>query len=135
MSLHWFRVECNIAMHDKTLHLLSDESEAKFQAAFSHVCAVGWSVATGNNGRIPQAALPFVHGTQETADLLVKYGLWKRRTAAWEIHNFLMYQQASEVTEAKRKAQSFGGKAARCKANHGPDCGCNYMSEPSPGGK
>lgn len=131
MALPWFRVDTHIGDHDKILALASDPSPKRWQAAFSYVCGIGWSVDHGTNGRIPVAALPFIHATPATARLLVAHGLWVERTAAWEIRNFLMYQQAAEVDAEKVAQQSFGGKKARCRANHGPDCGCNYMRQPS----
>lgn len=130
MALPWFRLDSHIGSHDKILALLSDPSAKRWQAAFSYVSAIGWSVDHGTNGRIPQSALPFIHATPTTARLLVQYDLWIERTAAWEVKNFLRYQQAAEVDAEKVASQSFGGKKARCRANHGPECGCNYMSAP-----
>lgn len=131
MALPWFRLDTHIGDHDKMLSLASDPSPKRWQAAWSYVCAIGWSVDHGTNGRVPAAALPFVHATPTTARLLVKHDLWIERSAAWEIKNFLEYQQAAEVGDDQRAAQAFGGKKARCRANHGPDCGCNYMGRPS----
>lgn len=130
MALPWFRVDTHIGDHDKILSLISDPSAKRWQAAFSYVCGIGWSVDHGTNGRIPSAALPFIHATPTTARLLVQHGLWLERPAAWEIKNFLLYQQAAEVDDQQVKAKSFGGKKARCRANHGADCGCNYMEPP-----
>lgn len=135
MALTWFRMDNHIGDHDKVLALLSDPSPDRWQAFTSYVSAIGWANDHGTNGRIPVAALPFVHATPDTARLLVKHGLWKERAAAWQIHKFLHYQQAAEVEKEQRAASSFGGKKARCRANHGPDCGCNYMTESPSGGK
>src|SRR5437868_7186513 len=61
MSLPWVRLDSNIASHDKILALLSDPSPKRWQAAASYMFALGWSGDHGTDGRIPQAALPFVH--------------------------------------------------------------------------
>jgi hypothetical protein len=126
MAMSWFRAETNIGSHDKTLHLLNDPSPKRWQAAFSHVCALGWAVAHETDGAIPRVALPFVHGTPATARLLVVHRFWEETLTGWHIRNFADYQELSVVTDEKRAAQSRGGKVARCKANHGPKCGCNY---------
>ena len=80
MGLPWVRLDANISTHDKILYLASDPSAARWQAAFSYVCAIGWSGDQGTDGRISQVALPFVHGTATTARLLVKYQLWDEGT-------------------------------------------------------
>jgi hypothetical protein len=77
MSLPWVRIDSNIASHDKILQLLADPSAKRWQAAFSYVCAIGWSGDHGTDGRVPAMALPFVHGTTATARLLVTYRLWE----------------------------------------------------------
>ncbi len=86
--------------------------------------SLAWSGGHGTDGRIPAAALPFVHGTTTTARLLVTYRLWQEETGAWVIVNFDQRQELQIVSEAKRAAQSMGGKKARCQSNHGPKCGC-----------
>lgn len=124
MSLPWVRLDSNIGSHDKVTDLLSDPSQKKWQAAFSYTVALGWSGGHGTDGRIPKSALPFVHGTPTTARLLVTYRLWEEGAGCWRIVNYAERQQLAIVSEEKRKAQSLGGKKARCRENHGPDCGC-----------
>lgn len=124
MSLPWVRLDTNIGSHDKVLSLLSDPSPKRWQAYASYMTALAWSGGHGTDGRIPASALPFVHGNASTARLLVKYHLWTEQTAAWQIVNFEARQETTKITEAKRAAQSAGGKKARCVQNHGPDCGC-----------
>ena len=122
MGLPWVRLDSNIATHDKILHLVSDPSALRWQAAFSYVCSLGWSGGQGTDGRIPSAALGFVHGNAKTARLLVKYRLWKEATAGYEIVNFGDRQQANAVAEAIRTAKSEGGKLGNCKRHHGDLC-------------
>jgi hypothetical protein len=122
VSLPWVRLDSNIASHDKILALLSDPSPKKWQAAASYMFALGWSGDHGTDGRIPQAALPFIHGTTQTARLLVKYGLWEEKTAAWEVKNFAARQQLSVVTAAKQEVRRIASEKANCTRWHGPKC-------------
>ena len=122
MGLPWVRLDSNIATHDKILHLVSDPSAARWQAAFSYVCSLGWAGGQGTDGRIPSAALGFVHGNAKTARLLVKYRLWKEAPAGYEIVNFGSRQQMNSITETIRTAQSQGGKQGNCKRHHGELC-------------
>lgn len=124
MALPWVRLDSNIASHDKVTDLLSDPSPKRWQAAFSYACALGWAGGHGTDGRIPMSALPFIHGTTATARLLVKHRLWEEGTACWHIVNYAERQQLAAVSEAKKKAQSLGGRKARCQQNHGVECGC-----------
>lgn len=124
MALPWVRLDANIGSHDKILALASDPSPKRWQALASYMISLAWSGGHGTDGRIPTAALPFVHGTTTTARLLVKHRLWTEETAAWSIVNYDQRQELHIVTESKRVAQSLGGKKARCRTNHGPDCGC-----------
>ena len=124
MALPWVRLDANVGSHDKVLSLLADPSPKRWQAYASYMTALAWSGGHGTDGRIPSAALPFVHGNATTARLLVKHGLWRERTAAWEIVNYAERQELTIVSEAKRVAQSLGGKKSRCQTNHGPECGC-----------
>lgn len=132
MSLPWFRVDSHIGSHDKVLNLLSIEGAKpadRWQASFSYICAIGWAVDHGTDGKVPKIALPFVHGTPTTARLLVISKLWIEHATGWEIVNFANRQELTIVTDEKRSAQSAGGKAARCRNNHGLECGCNYSTK------
>src|SRR5574338_728011 len=122
MGLPWVRLDANIATHDKILHLVGDPSTLRWQAAFSYTCALGWAGGQGTNGRIPSAALGFVHGTPKTARLLMKYRLWEEAPGGYQIVNFGLRQRTSEVSDAIRAAQSAGGKRGNCKRHHGDSC-------------
>lgn len=124
MALPWVRLDTNIATHDKILDLLSDDSPERHRAAASYMFSIAWCGGHATDGRVPKAALPFVHGNEETATLLCKYRLWRARTADWLVVNYSDRQETTEVTNAKRQAQSLGGKKSRCITNHGPECGC-----------
>lgn len=121
-GLPWARLDANISTHDKILNLASDPSAARWQAAFSYVCAIAWSTGQGTDGRIPRAALGIVHGNAKTARLLEAYGLWTEIPGAFQIVNFELRQQANQATDAIRTAQSEGGKRGNCRRHHGETC-------------
>lgn len=129
MALPWARLDVNIGSHDKVLSLLSDPSAKRWQAYASYVTSIGWSVGHGTDGRIPAAALPFVHGTEATARLLVKHKLWLERTAAWEIKNFAEYQVLSVIEEKTNRGKAIGAAKANCRRWHGKDCECWQKQE------
>lgn len=126
MSLPWFRVDTGLASHDKILALIADTHPRRWQAAFSYVCAIGWAVDHATDGRIPPAALPFVHGTVSTARLLVidrGFGkLWQEDSSGWEIVNFGVRQELSAITAGKNEARRVAAEKANCTRWHGPDC-------------
>jgi hypothetical protein len=124
MTLPWVRLDSNIASHDKILNLLADPAPVRWQAMTSYVCALGYAGGHGTDGKIPAAALGFVHGNARTARLLVKYGLWREVTSGWEIVNYVARQELAAVSAGKRAAQQVAGKKAACTRWHGPDCGC-----------
>jgi hypothetical protein len=124
VSLPWVRLDSSIASHDKTLGLLSDPSPKRWQAMASYMFGLGWSGEHATDGRIPTAALPFIHGTTTTAALLVKYGFWETAIGGWQIRNYSERQELAVVTEAKRAAQRLSAQRTNCKRYHGPRCGC-----------
>lgn len=124
MALPWVRLDSNIGSHDKVLNLLSDPSAKKWQAYASYLTSIAWAGGHGTDGKVPQTALVFVHGTTTTARLLCKYHLWTEVLTGWEIVNFAERQELNVVAEMKRTARSMSGKKAACVKWHGPECGC-----------
>lgn len=124
MPLPWVRLDSNVAQHDKILALINDKSPKKWQAMSSYFFALAWSGGQGTDGFIPSYALNSVHGTQQTARLLVMYRLWEEGLAGYRIVNYETRQELTIVAEAKRAAQAAGARKANCKRWHGPDCGC-----------
>lgn len=124
MTLPWFRVDTGLASHDKILALLDDGAPPalRWRAAFSYVCSIGWSVDNGTDGKIPRAALPFVHATSSTARLLVTYDLWDLNGNGWEIHNYANRQPLAHVVEADHETRREAGRRAACLRWHGPEC-------------
>ena len=124
MSLQWVRLDSAIASHDKMLNLLADPSPKRWQAAASYMFALGWCGNHGTDGHIPTTALPFVHGTRATAELLVRYRLWESAVGGWHIRNYLLRQQSSLTGEEVKAAQQAGSKKGNCIRWHGEECGC-----------
>ena len=124
MGLPWVRLDSNIGSHDKILALLSDPSPKRWQAAFSYTTALAWAGGHGTDGRIPLAALAFVHGTTQTARLLVTYRLWEEAVNGWDIVNYCERQELEIVAETKRAMKSLAGRKAACARHHGPKCEC-----------
>lgn len=122
MALPWARVDTNMPSHDKILALIADPSPRRWQACSSYQFSILWSVGAGTDGFIPVSALPFVHGTKQTARLLVTYRLWVERTAGWEVVNFAERNQLEVVTAAKNAQRREAAEKANCRRWHGPDC-------------
>lgn len=122
MALPWVRLDSHIASHDKVLALISDPSPKRWQAAFSYVCALGWSGDQGTDGFVPKIALSFVHGTDATARLLVKYRLWEEALTGWQVVNFLERQELAAVTAGKRESRRVAAEKANCSRWHGQKC-------------
>lgn len=125
MALPWVRLDSNIASHDKIVALLDEKPEAlAYRAAFSYVCALGYAGGHGTDGLIAFGALPFIHGTRKTAELLVIHHLWRPEPLGWSIPKFNDRQPSAAVTRAVKNAQRAGAKRANCKRWHGAACRC-----------
>lgn len=125
MALPWVRLDSNIGSHDKILALLDDPSAKKWQAFASYMVSVAWSGGHGTDGRIPKAALPFIHGTEMTARLLCKYRLWEAQTSAWSIVNYAERQELDVVTASKIEGRRIASEKANCARWHGKTCWTN----------
>lgn len=125
MSLPWVRLDSNIASHDKILTLLSERPPVlAYQSAFSYVCSLGYIGGHGTDGLVPFSAIPFVHGTPKTAEMLVRHHLWSPDPLGWRVPNWADRQQSGAVTQAVRGAQRVGALKANCVRWHGGDCKC-----------
>lgn len=122
MGLAWVRLDTNIASHDKILDLLGRRNGRAI--AFSYVCCIAYCGGNGTDGRIPFAALGFVHATKSEMATLVEVGLLKPIPTGWEIVNYGERQQLRAISEVIRTAQSVGGLKGNCLRHHGPECGC-----------
>lgn len=125
MSLPWVRLDSNIAGNDKILALLGEKPGAgEFRAAFSYCCAIGYAGSHETSGLIKFMALPFVHGTKRSAELLVAHHLWAPDPQGWRIVNYEKRQPSAAVIQQVRNAQRAGALKANCTRWHGPDCKC-----------
>jgi hypothetical protein len=124
MALPWVRVDANVAQHDKMLALKADPSPRKWQAIASYFFGLGWSGGQGTDGFIPSYALESVHGTPQTARLLVKYRLWEEGVGGYQIRNYETRQELTIITDSKRAERSASAQKANCVRWHGADCGC-----------
>lgn len=125
MALPWVRLDANIASHDKILNLLNAEGPTKalkYQALWSYCAALGYAGGHGTDGDLPRTALPFIHGTRQTARLLVTYGLWSETPTGWHIVNFEQRQELEAVRVGKREAQRVGAAKGNCHRWHGAEC-------------
>lgn len=123
MSLPWVRLDSNIGTHDKVVQLLSRRDGHK---AFTlYVCSLGYAGGHATDGDISRAALPFIHGTERLANMLVEARLWQHAGAqGWRIHNWEQRQELSIVTAMKETGRKKASAKANCTRWHGPDCGC-----------
>lgn len=123
MSLPWVRLDSNIASHDKIVSLLAQRDGHK---AFTlYVCALGYAGGHGTDGHVPRTSLPFIHGTEKLANLLVEANLWQHEgQKGWKIHNWEHRQELAIISEMKRISKANAGRKSQCVQRHGPDCGC-----------
>ena len=122
MGLPWFRLDSNIAHHDKILALL--ETKNGKGTAFSYVCSIGYAAGNGTDGLVPFAALPFIHARKSDAEALVDAGLWCPHPLGWTIRNYTQRQPSSQVAEAVRAGKTKAALKGNCIRWHGPDCHC-----------
>jgi len=122
VSLPWVRLDSNIASHDKIVELLSKRDGAR---AFTlYVCGLGYAGGHATDGAIPKAALPFIHGTERLAIMLVDHRLWEYTEGGWVIRNWDQRQELAVIAEMKRAGRKAAGAKGACKKWHGPDCEC-----------
>jgi len=125
MALPWVRLDSNIATHDKILALLDEKPEATaYRAAFSYICSLGYCGGHSTDGLIQFSALPFVHGTKKTAELLVRHFLWRPDPLGWTVPHWAERQQSEAVTQSIRNARRAGALKANCRRWHGETCNC-----------
>lgn len=108
--LPWVRLDSGMPENPKIGNVIS--RPGGYKAVFTYLCALSYSGKHGTYGAIPRAALPFIHGTQKEAKMLVEAGLWIAAENGWEIHDWNTYQPTEEyVKTRKEKAR----KAARAR--------------------
>jgi len=73
------------------------------RAAMVYLCGLSVSGGQGSDGFITTESLPFCHGRQADADLLVEFEFWVPQPGGWLIHGWDEFQQSSEETQLRRK--------------------------------
>lgn len=101
MPLPWVRLDTAFPMNQKLLAML--RCKDGHRAAFVYVCGLAVSGGQGSDGFVSFESLPFAHGRQADADLLVEFGFWMRRPGGWLINGWDEFQQSTEETQLRRK--------------------------------
>ena len=101
MPLQWVRLDTAFPMNPKLLAMLQEKDGHR--AAFVYVCALSYSGGQGTDGFISSAALPFVHGREKDATMLVRCGFWIPQPGGWLINGWGEFQQSNEETQQRRK--------------------------------
>jgi hypothetical protein len=117
MGLPWVRLDANIGTHDKLLALIhaheprtnraSERTNRGLAAAAVYMFGLAWAGGQGTDGYLPRAVLPYIHGSERTADLLEAAGLWDPddQSDGWWIHNFAGRQAIAEIRERSEAAR------------------------------
>jgi hypothetical protein len=121
MGLPWIRLDTNLPMHDKIIDL-AGHGDRGLAAAFVYVASLAYSGANTTDGLIARGALPFIHGKQSHAKLLVETRLWEPADRGWRIRNWGDRNLVGAAQQAISEALSEAGKkgaAARWGASTG----------------
>lgn len=120
MTLPWVRLDTGFPRNPKTLDLLSRGAPGR-SALVTYVFSLAYAGEQGTDGFIPLTALPYLHATRRTADLLVDAGLWKPDPTGYTVHDWADYQPSTHEhrTRAKR------ARLASCKRWHPDGCTCS----------
>lgn len=90
--------------------------------------ALSWCSDQEDGGTVPADMLRYLDGTRADAQSLVRAGLWRETSEGWIFHNWEKYNPDAASLQAKREAESEGGKRgnhARWHVKQGitvPDC-------------
>lgn len=98
MGLPWVRLDTQFASNPKMLELTG---QGRWRAAFMYVSALAYAGAHGTDGYLPEACLPFIHGTRKDADELVKAGLWQTDMGGWSINGWSDFQISDEAAKKR----------------------------------
>lgn len=105
----WSPIQHDFTTHPKTF-------AAGLDAAWLDLNAILWSDANGTDGFVPESSLRMlgvmVRSPKKQAAKLVEVGRWVVADGGWRIHDFEIYQRASERVKASKNA------AARRQALH-----------------
>ncbi len=109
MPLPWVRLDTAFPYNPKLLAMLAEKDGHR--AALLYICSLSHSGAQGTDGFITREALPFIHGRQVDADRLVRHGFWREQPGGWLIHDWDVFQETNEETQARRRRAQAGAAA------------------------
>lgn len=98
MGLPWVRLDTQFASNPKMLELTGQN---RWRAAFVYIASLAYAGVHGTDGYLPEACLPFIHGTKRDAVDLVKAGLWDSDMGGWCINGWSDFQVCDEAAKAR----------------------------------
>ena len=98
MALPWVRLENNWYSNPKFLMLVEDKG---WRSIAVYLAGLAWAGAQGQDGYIPKAALPMIHGTVKEAHKLAEVALWIPAQGGWAINDWAEYQPSTEENERR----------------------------------
>jgi hypothetical protein len=117
----WIKLDVGFFSHPKTLYLMSTDPTA----ATLHVAAMCWSLDKGQDGFVPEHALPLLHmqahTSPESVDALVEAGLWEPDGIGYQIHDFLEWQESKADMDDRRRRER--ERKRRQRMSHGESQG------------
>ena len=109
MTLPWVRLETALPRNPKILDLVNG---GNYRAAWVYVCSIAYCGEHVTDGRIPRAALPFIHARPADARALVAARLWVETDNGYALPDWAEYQIAAatleEVSRTRRRASRVG---------------------------
>jgi hypothetical protein len=101
MPLPWVRLDTAFPYNQKLLAMLRRKDGHR--AALVYICGLSISGGQGSDGFISTESLPFTHGRNADAALLVECGFWVPQPGGWLINGWDEFQQSTEETQLRRK--------------------------------
>lgn len=101
MPLPWVRLDTAFPYNQKLLAMLRRKDG--YRAALVYICGLSISGGQGSDGFVSTESLPFTHGRNADAALLVEFGFWVPQPGGWLINGWEEFQQSSEETQLRRK--------------------------------
>jgi hypothetical protein len=103
------RLDTGFPFNPKLLAMLRRKDGHR--AALVYVCGLSISGGQGSDGFVTEESLPFIHGRNADATLLVEFGFWIPRPGGWLINGWEEFQQSSEETQLRRKKAQAAAEA------------------------
>ena len=101
MPLPWVRLDTAFPYNQKLLAMLRRKDG--YRAGLVYICGLSISGGQGSDGFISTESLPFTHGRNADAELLVEFGFWVPQPGGWLINGWDEFQQSNEETQLRRK--------------------------------